>query len=360
MNLSKLQRAYRVALCGVMLLLGACSLQPVDRGQQYHDGKLDQPFSQVNHTDAEGKPINAGDFARQLYMIQQAAPGLYQTQSPLYQQISQWLLAGGDTRMLHTFSINGWQMQGADGYGNVLFTGYYTPVLQARTTRQGEFQYPLYGMPAKGRTLPSRQQIHAGALNKKYILAYSNSLMDNFIMGVQGSGYVDFGDGQPLVFFSYAGKNNHPYRSIGKVLIDQGEIKKQEMSMQAIRHWADTHSQSQVQQLLEKNPSFVFFKPKGNSPVRGASGVTLIEQTAIAADPAIVPAGSTLLAEIPLLDNQGRFTGKYQLRLLIALDVGGAIKGQHFDLYQGIGGQAGERAGWLNHYGRVWLLKNTR
>ncbi len=60
-----------------------------------------------------------------------------------------------------------------------------------------------------------------------------------------------------------------------------------------------------------------------------------------------------LLAEVPLLDNNGKFNGQYELRLMVALDVGGAIKGQHFDIYQGIGPEAGHRAGWYNHYGRV-------
>ena len=67
----------------------------------------------------------------------------------------------------------------------------------------------------------------------------------------------------------------------------------------------------------------------------------------------------TNLAEVPLLDNNGKFNGQYELRLMVALDVGGAIKGQHFDIYQGIGPEAGHRAGWYNHYGRVWVLKTA-
>ncbi len=69
--------------------------------------------------------------------------------------------------------------------------------------------------------------------------------------------------------------------------------------------------------------------------------------------------GTTLLAEVPQLDNNGKFNGQYELRLMVALDVGGAIKGQHFDIYQGIGPDAGHRAGWYNHYGRVWVLRNA-
>ncbi|MDU7821904.1 MAG: MltA domain-containing protein, partial [Klebsiella sp.] len=106
------------------------------------------------------------------------------------------------------------------------------------------------------------------------------------------------------------------------------------MSMQAIREWGEKHSEAEVRELLEQNPSFVFFKPQSFAPVKGASAV-------------------------PLLDNNGKFNGQYELRLMVALDVGGAIKGQHFDIYQGIGPDAGHRAGWYNHYGRVWVLKNA-
>ncbi|MDU7295661.1 MAG: murein transglycosylase A, partial [Klebsiella pneumoniae] len=275
---------------------------------------------------------NAGDFSEQVNQIRNASPRLYNSQSNVYNALQEWLRAGGDTRTLRQFGIDAWQMQGVDNYGNVQFTGYYTPVVQARHTRQGEFQYPIYRMPPKRGKLPSRASIYAGALSDNYVLAYSNSLMDNFIMDVQGSGYIDFGDGSPLNFFSYAGKNGWPYRSIGKV---------------------------QVRELLEQNPSFVFFKPQSFAPVKGASAVPLIGRASVASDRSIVPAGTTLLAEVPLLDNNGKFNGQYELRLMVALDVGGAIKGQHFDIYQGIGPDAGHRAGWYNHYGRVWVLKNA-
>ncbi len=71
--------------------------------------------------------------------------------------------------------------------------------------------------------------------------------------------------------------------------------------------------------------------------MKGASAVPLIAKASVASDRSLIPAGTTLLAEVPLLDNKGKFTGKYEMRLMVALDVGGAIKGQHFDMYQGIG-----------------------
>ncbi|CNF13388.1 murein transglycosylase A [Yersinia mollaretii] len=351
-------------LSGIMIaVLAGCQSRPTDRGQQYKDGHLEQPLELVNEPNATGKPVNAKDYSDQVKVINQSSPGLYGRNSSTFNAVENWMLSGADTSKLNLFGLNAYQMEGVDNFGNVQFTGYYTPVLQARYTPQGEFRYPLYRMPAKGKKgrLPDRASIYAGALDSRnLVIAYTNSLVDNFMMEVQGSGYVDYGDGRPLTFFGYAGKNGHAYRSIGKVLIDRGEVAKADMSMQAIRHWAETHSEAEVRELLEQNPSFVFFKPEMYAPVKGASAVPLIAKASVASDRSLIPAGTTLLAEVPLLDNQGKFTGQYQMRLMVALDVGGAIKGQHFDIYQGIGHEAGQAAGFYNHYGRVWVLKNAQ
>lgn len=346
----------------VIAVLAGCSSKPTDRGQQYKDGHLDQSLELVNQPNARGTPVNGKDYSDQLMEIKYASPSLFNRNNTTYQAVQSWMDAGADTRQLNQFGLSAYQMEGVDNYGNVQFTGYYTPVLQARCTPQGEFRYPLYSMPAKGgkRRLPDRAGIYSGALDSRYIIAYTNSLMDNFMMEVQGSGYVDFGNDQPLVFFGYSGKNGHAYRSIGKVLIDRGEVAKADMSMQAIRQWADTHSDAEVRELLEQNPSFVFFHLAAFAPVKGASAVPLIAKASVASDRSLIPAGTTLLAEVPLLDNKGKFTEKYEMRLMVALDVGGAIKGQHFDMYQGIGPEAGHSAGYYNHYGRVWVLKGMK
>ena len=352
----------KYAVTGIILaLLAGCSSKPTDRGQQYKDGKLSQPFALVNQPNAQGAPVNARDFAEQVRQIQLASGGLFNRNRSTYQAIESWLVSGGNTRQLRRFGVDAWQMEGTDDYGNVQFTGYYTPVIEARHTRQGEFQYPIYRMPPRkrGRKLPSRAEIYNGALDSRYVIAWSNSLIDNFMMDVQGSGYVDFGDGRPLTFFGYGGKNGWAYHSIGKELIDRGEVKREDMSMQAIREWAQNHSYPEVRALLETNASFVFFKPEEYTPVRGASAVPLVAKASVASDRSLIPPGTVLLAEIPQLNDQGKFNGKYRMRLMVALDVGGAIKGQHFDIYQGIGPGAAQLAGFYNHYGRVWVLKSA-
>ncbi len=133
----------------VVAMLAACSSKPTDRGQQYKDGKFTQPFSLVNQPDAVGAPINAGDFAEQINHIRNSSPRLYGTRVMFITRCKSGCAQGGDTRNMRQFGIDAWQMEGADNYGNVQFTGYYTPVIQARHTRQGEFQYPIYRNAAK-------------------------------------------------------------------------------------------------------------------------------------------------------------------------------------------------------------------
>ncbi|MEX9872092.1 murein transglycosylase A [Providencia rettgeri] len=342
-------------------LLAGCQTHPTDKGQQYKDGRLVQDLQKVNQVNVNGRPINAPDFNQQVNEIKNASPRLFKNNNDTYHAIENWLMAGGNPAQLANFNLTAFQMEGADNYGNVQFTGYYTPVIEARRMAQGEFRYPLYGMPPKGKTrLPSRAAIYNGALSDNLILAYSNSPVENFMMEVQGSGYVDVGDGSPLNFFGYAGKNGHAYKSIGKVLVDRGEVPLSQMSLQAIHDWTNQHSEQEVRQLLEENPSFVFFKPQSFVPVRGASAVPLIAKASVASDKTLIPPGTALLAEIPVLDNNGKFTGQYEMRMMIALDVGGAIKGHHFDIYHGIGHEAGKMAGFYNHYGRVWVLKKSQ
>ena len=91
--------------------------------------------------------------------------------------------------------------------------------------------------------------------------------------------------------------------------------------------------------------------------MKGASAVPLIRPRIGGFDRSIVPAGTRCWRMCRCWIITAKFNGQYELRLMVALDVGGAIKGQHFDIYQGIGPDAGHRAGWYNHYGRVWVLK---
>lgn len=326
-------------------------------GKQYRDGRFYQSKELVERYFVG--PVNVKDFQTQINAIQKYSPRLYQKYRHTYQAVNNWLVSNQKETDLTKRGLSVYQLAGEDNYGNVHMTGYYTPVFKAKYQADKQYRYPLYGMPTKrkGGKLPSRAQIHAGALKGQGLeLAYTRSLFDNFTLGVQGSGYIDYGDGLPLVFFSYKGKNGHGYKSIGRILIERGEISKDEISMKKIKEWLEKRDEKTGIALLNENPSFVFFYPKVNEFVRGAAGVPLVAKASVATDKNLIPTGSVLLVEMPILNKKGVFTGRHELRLMIALDVGGAIKRQRIDLYQGIGDDAGNDAGHYNHYGRVWLL----
>lgn len=341
----------------ISLFITSCQQRPIAQGQQYQDGQFEYALNLAQPQLT--LPINIDDYIEQVNMIQLASPSLYEKNKHIYDAINLWINQALLPNQFNRVGLSSYQMAGQDSWGNVHLTGYYTPVLQARHYPDDEFRYPLYRKPMNwSGDFPSRADVYQGALAGQGLeAAYTRSLIDNFIMEVQGSGYIDFENGEPLVFFSYGGKNGHKYQSIGRLLIEQNEIEKDKISMQAIKAWADKQHEDRVVSLLVQNPSVVFFTPKYDELVAGAAGVPLIAKASVASDRTLIALGSVLLVEIPMLNSEGQFNGSYELRLMVALDVGSAIKGQHFDIYQGIGHEAGEQAGFYNHYGRAWLLQ---
>ena len=282
-------------------------------------------------------------------------PGLTISKSQLQQSIrdlqhwaEQPATEGGKAFALH-------QLAGEDGKGNVQFTGYYVPVFKVRTTADAEYKYPIYRKPAGLTNYPSREQIDfEQALSGQGLeLFYSNSLVDNFFMQVQGSGVVEDEYGQQHLL-SYGGGNGHPYRSLGKVLIEMGEYTADTISASAIKEWLAKHPDRQ-RELMSRNPSYTFFSPGLDKPV-GAANVPLTPLHSIAVDPAFIPLGSVLLAQVPVLDEKGELTG-HEFRLMLAQDKGAAIKTPgRIDVYQGIGDEAQQRSDSLRHYGKIWLI----
>ncbi|MEL6557841.1 MAG: murein transglycosylase A [Bacteroidota bacterium] len=254
--------------------------------------------------------------------------------------------------------FNLYRLSGNDSLGNVLFTGYFTPVMKVRSVRDSIYKYPFYKYPGRrrGMPLPERSAIDFQNIlkGKGLEIAWSNNLFDNFTLQVQGSGIVEFEDNTRKIL-AYNGKNGYPYTSIGKHLIELGEITKENISLSAIRNWL-TANPHRVKEILSINKSYVFFKLKEPTPI-GAASVPLTADYSVAVDTDIIPMGSTLLAEVPVLDENDKFL-KHEYRILFAQDRGGAIKGTgRIDLYCGIGDRGIKKANSLNHYGRIWLLE---
>lgn len=252
--------------------------------------------------------------------------------------------------------LDAFQLWGDDKKGNVHYTGYFTPVLKVRAKPDNIFKYPLYRYPKKWKgKLPSRGQIEGeGALDSFNLeIAFAKSKLDIYFMQIQGSGYVEFKNGKRKLL-AHAGTNKHPYRSIGKYMINNGYASPENVSLKSIKKYF-LRNPHLVDSILFVNPSYVFFTPVTTRP-RGAGHVSLSPNYSIAVDKKIVPLGSCLLASIPILDKKRNFS-HHEFRILLAQDIGGAIRGPgHVDLYTGIGGRAEINASALHHYGRLWLL----
>ncbi|MGB0670213.1 MAG: murein transglycosylase A [Rhodospirillales bacterium] len=262
--------------------------------------------------------------------------------------------------------------------GDGLFTGYFEPELRGSRKAHGPYRTPLYQTPAgfvtvdlglfsadwKGRTLngrlqgnqlfplPSRAEIVAGALaNQGLELVWVDDPVDAFFLQIQGSGRVALAEGGEMRL-GYAAKNGHPYRAVGRDLIAWGEVAKEDMSLQAIRDWMAAHPERQ-DDLMNRNPSYVFFRELKDAGPLGAQGVALTPEASLAVDPRFIPYGAPLWLETtdPLRPETPLN------RLVIAQDTGGAIRGVvRGDLFWGAGDRAARAAGAMKQPGRYTLF----
>ncbi|MBK9161645.1 MAG: murein transglycosylase A [Nitrosomonadales bacterium] len=287
-----------------------------------------------------------------------------------------------DNATLHAFfedSFTPYQVINPDGSSQGLVTGYYEPKLSGSRVRTGRFRHPLYGVPDDmltidlGEVYPQLKDLRLrGRLQGKRVVPYYNRAdigngkaalqgrelfwvddeIDLFFLQIQGSGRIELPDGE-LVKVGYADQNGHPYVSIGKKLVETGELKLEEASMQGIKDWA-TRNPGKLAALLEQNPSYVFFRilPSGLSAPLGALGVPLTGGYSIAVDPRTTPLGAPVF-----LATTWPNTADPLNRLMLAQDTGGAIKGAvRADFFWGFGEQAGIHAGRMKQNGRMWVL----
>jgi len=266
-----------------------------------------------------------------------------------------------------------------------LLTGYYEPVLEGSRTRQGPYQTPVYRRPpdllnvvaetqraVKSDSLThvrktdtgtapyyTRAEIEQGALaNKGLELLYLADPVDVFFMHIQGSGRIHLTDGT-TTRINYDGKNGHPYTSIGRYLTEKGMIDANKVSMQNLCKWL-REDPDRGQKVMWQNASFIFFREiKGNAddgPL-GALSVPLTPGRSLAVDPTYAPLGAPVYVSAPTLKPAGGNKGASFNRLMVAQDVGSAIKGpERGDIYFGSGDKAGRIAGVTKHPGNFFVL----
>jgi membrane-bound lytic murein transglycosylase A len=261
-----------------------------------------------------------------------------------------------------------------------LVTGYYEPQVMGARVPSAEFTAPLYAPPSDllivdlASLYPELKGKHVrGRLDGNHVVPYYTraelptdpavrgkeivwitSALDALFLEIQGSGRVQLPNGE-IIRLQYADQNGQPYRSIGRYLVEKGELTVEEATMPGIRAWLAANPQ-RTDEVLDADPSVVFFNeaPLGDPNVgpKGAQGVPLTPGRSIAVDPAIIPLGSPVF----LATTQPASDAPLQ-RLVIAQDTGGAITGApRADFFWGTGPEAAEKAGKMRQTGSMWLL----
>jgi membrane-bound lytic murein transglycosylase A len=258
-----------------------------------------------------------------------------------------------------------YRVESLDGTASGLITGYYEPVIRARRKPGGEFRVALYSPPpdlATRRPYWTREQLDslpaAQASLRGREIAWVSDPLDALVLQIQGSGRLRVAepDGRErTIRLAFAGTNDHPYRSVGRWLIDQGELQAGQASWPAIKDWA-RRNPGRVDELLWANPRFVFFReetlPDPSVGPRGAQGVPLTPGRSIAVDPRSVPYGTPVW-----IDTTEPLSSTPLQRLVLAQDTGSAIVGAvRADYFWGWDGDAGEQAGRMRQPLRMWVL----
>jgi membrane-bound lytic murein transglycosylase A len=277
-----------------------------------------------------------------------------------------------------------YQSVGSNGWGKVLFTGYYEPMLSCRVNSDDVYKYPLYKKPDDiieidltlfGNDFP-RNKLAARIVGRKVLPYFSREeidqnralygrslemlwcrdLVDIYFLQIQGSGKADLGDGN-VISILYDGQNGRQYKSLGKSLIDKGVIAKENMSMPAIREYLRTHP-DEVVPLLNQNPSYVFFR-MDMGPSLGNINVPLTPGRSIATDSKLLPKGALAFIETqkPVIENNAIKEWVPFTRFVLNQDTGGAIKGPgRVDLFWGQGAEAELSAGYMQQEGKLYFL----
>lgn len=262
----------------------------------------------------------------------------------------------------------GWDGRG----GGVLFTGYYTPILDGRLVGNSTYRYPLYALPddlEKGshgeilgqrtstglRPYPDRRAIEASGqlAGRELELVWFAKPLDAFIAHVNGSAFVRLADGS-MARFGYAGNNGREYTSLAKELVAEGELPKGGSNLAAIRHWADTNP-DRVDRFLERNERYVFFTPITGNP-RGSLNLEVTAGRTLATDKSLFPRGAVVFVETHTpgaqLTDGPRFS-----QFMLDQDTGGAIRtAGRGDIYIGVGEAAEAASGRMKAEGQLYYL----
>jgi membrane-bound lytic murein transglycosylase A len=279
-----------------------------------------------------------------------------------------------------------WPLRDASGGAEGLLTGYYEPQLTGSRKRESSQQTPLYSRPADLLTIDLAEveprlagmRLRGRLQGQRVVPFYSRADIETkgpltgnellwvddrvgaFFLEIQGSGRVTLRDGA-TVRVVYADQNGHPYRAIGRTLIDRGALRSDEVSAPSIRSWLQANP-AQAAEVMRTNPSVVFFReapppptPAPGDPEAGPAGSLGVPLTALRS--LAVDRSKVALGSLVWLDTTHPVDGKPMRRAMAAQDTGGAITGAiRGDVFWGYGAEAERAAGLMRSRGRMWVL----
>jgi membrane-bound lytic murein transglycosylase A len=268
--------------------------------------------------------------------------------------------------------------------GEGFLTGYYEPEVEASLVPSDRFPVPVLGRPLDLETLapgetrpgldpslaaarrspqglvpyPDRAAIMDGALAGQGLeIAWMRDEVDLFYAQVQGSARLRLPDGT-LARLVYAGRNGQPYTSIGRVVVAEGHMTIEGMSLERLQAWLRANP-AEARRVMRLNRSYIFFAVRhdldpAKGPV-GAASVPLVPLRSIAVDRTLWPYGTPFVIAADLPEPAGG-TSPFAA-LMIAQDTGSAILGPaRADIFFGSGAAAGTRAGLVRHPGKFVVL----
>ena len=256
--------------------------------------------------------------------------------------------------------FNFYKSIGLDRKGTVQYTGYYEAVYPASRDRTEVYKYPIYKLPndfnAWASPNPSRAELENGDRLKGLELAWLSDRFQAFLIHVQGSARLQLTDGTILTV-GYAAKTDRPYISVGKEIVKDGIMKLEEVTLPRLISYFQANPQD-LQEYLQRNPSFVFFQETFMRPATGSIGVPVTAERSIATDKSLMPPGAIALINttIPIVDRD-QLVKRPIRRYVLDQDTGGAIKGAgRVDIFMGTGQVAKDRAGLINSDGELYYL----
>lgn len=307
------------------------------------------------------------------YLAGCAKPTLVQTPALCAEAAA---LPAGDNAAARAFFQRNFTLRPA---GEGLMTGYYEPELRGAAAPSPAYPVPLHRRPADlvevdlgafapdlsgrrtagrvegGRLRPYPDRAAIEADPARPALLWLADPVERFFLQIQGSGRVLLPDGT-VRRVGYDGQNGRPYVPIGRLLAEEGEIPRAEVSMQSIRAWLAAAGPARAGAMMDRNPSYVFFRDipaRADQGPTGAQGVPLTPLRSIAVDRGEIPLGSPVWIEA-----RDPRDGRMLRRLVMAQDTGGAIRGAaRADLFWGWGEAAARAAGPMQERATLHVLE---